>query len=66
MYFLIWCVWCLLPVSVFADCSFFPVRLGRPGVELTGMHDDISKVVQILPFASEVCVCVCVCVRVCT
>jgi len=27
--------------------------LGRPGVELTGMHDDISRVLQILPFASE-------------
>ncbi len=30
------------------------LRLGYPGVELTGMHDNIAKVVQILPFASEV------------
>lgn len=29
-------------------------RLGKPGVELTGLHDDINRVVQILPFASEV------------
>ena len=32
--------------------SFF--RLGLPGIELTGLHDDASKVLQILPFASEV------------
>ena len=44
------------------------LRLGQAGVELTGMHDGINKVVQILPFASEVsrlCVCVCVCVCEC-
>lgn len=29
-------------------------RLGRPGVELTGMHDHINRVLQVLPFASEV------------
>ena len=29
-------------------------RFGQPGVELTGIHDDVNKVVQILPFASEV------------
>lgn len=35
-------------------------RLGQPGVELTGVHDDVNKVLQILPFASEVCVTLCV------
>lgn len=30
------------------------IRLGQPGVELSGVHDDINKVLQILPFASEV------------
>jgi len=29
-------------------------RLGQPGVELTGLHDDVYTVKQILPFASEV------------
>lgn len=30
-------------------------RLGQPGVELCSEHDDINKVLQILPFTSEVC-----------
>ena len=29
-------------------------RVGGPGVELGEMHDDIQKIYQILPFASEV------------
>ena len=33
-------------------------RLGQPGVELSGVHDDVNKVLQILPFANEeVCIC---------
>lgn len=29
-------------------------RYGRPGVELTALHPDFNKVLQILPFSSEV------------
>ena len=39
-------------MSLLSSCHTH--RLGQPGVELTGIQDDVYKIQQILPFASEV------------
>ena len=40
-------------------------RVGRPGIRLNGSLEDIGKINQILPFASEVYTCTYIIVCVC-
>lgn len=32
----------------------FTIRYGRPGVEMSQLHDEVTRVVQILPLETEV------------